>query len=325
MKLEELKILVTGGAGFIGSHLTDVLLRKNNRVIIYDNFDEYYMGKDRNIRHNLENPNCMLLQHDICDFETLLKSMKGVDVIFHLAAQAGVRYSLKNPVKVNAVNTLGTLNVLNAARKLDVKRVIYASSSSVYGVLKYLPVDEKHPTNPISIYGASKLAAEKYCMAYYHLFHVPIVLLRYYTVYGPRQRPDMAIYKWTKQLFERKPLSIYGNGNQTRDFTYVDDIVEGTIKAAEVEIVKGEIFNLGSGTRISVNNTLKLLGKISGNEDAEIVHEPQKLGDVSDTYADITKARKILGSNPKVCFSDGLNRFINWFKMEDRSKAIAHC
>lgn len=314
MKLEELKILVTGGAGFIGSHLTDILLRKNNQVIIYDNFDEYYMGKDRNIRRNIENPNFLLLRHDVCDFETVFKSMKDVDVVFHLAAQAGVQYSLKKPIKVNNVNVIGTLNVLEAARKVDVKRVIYASTSSVYGVIRYLPVDEKHPTNPISIYGASKLAAEKYCMAYYHLFHIPIVIFRYHTVYGPRQRPDMAIRKWTKQLFEKKPLTIYGDGEQTRDFTYVDDVIDGTIKAAEVEDITGEIFNLGGGTRISINNAIKLLIKISGNEDAEVIHESKKLGDMPDTYADITKARKILGYSPKVSMIEGLKRFINWFK-----------
>lgn len=314
MELKGLKIIVTGGAGFIGSHLVDRLIEMGNHVIVYDNFDEYYTGKEENIRDHFRSPNFTLIKADILDYNTLCKAMNKVDVVFHLAAQAGVRYSLENPLKTNTVNTNGTLNVLNAAKENRVKKIVFASSSSVYGIPQYMPINEKHPTNPISIYGASKLVAEKYCQIYYELMDMPVVTLRYHTVYGTRQRPDMAISKWTRLLFEDKPPVIYGDGKQTRDFTYIDDIIEGTLKAAENDNVEGEIFNLGSGSRISVNNVLKLLLRLTDKEDINPIYEEPKLGDVYDTYADISKARKLLGYNPKVTLDSGIRQFMKWFK-----------
>ncbi|MCK4953214.1 GDP-mannose 4,6-dehydratase [Candidatus Bathyarchaeota archaeon] len=313
MKSDDKKVLITGGVGFIASHLVDTLLDKHYYVIAYDNFDSYYSGKEENIRHNFKNPNFTLIKGDILDYETLRNVMKNIDVVFHLAAQPGVRYSFQNPVKTNNVNVSGTLNVLRAAKEENIKKVIFASSSSVYGSPKYMPVDEKHPTKPISIYGASKLAAENYCRIFSDKLGLPVIILRYHTVYGPRQRPDLAFFKWARQIFERKPITIYGNGTQTRDFTYIDDAINGTIKAASTASIEGEVFNIGGGSRISVNDVVNSLIRFIGIN-AEIVYESPKLGDVSDTRADISKAEEILGYTPKVNLEEGLKRFIKWFE-----------
>jgi len=218
-------------------------------------------------------------------------------------------------MKMSNVNIIGTLNVLKAAKETGAKKVIFASSSSVYGQPKYIPVDENHPTEPISIYGASKLAAEKYCQIFNDQLVLPVTILRYYTVYGPRQRPDMAIHKWTEAIFENTPITVYGDGTQTRDFTFISDIIDGTIRAAEVDDIDGEIFNLGRGTMVSVNNVVKMLIETSEVDNVKIVYEPPKLGDLSNTHADITKARKILGFNPRVQLKEGLKRFIEWYKL----------
>jgi UDP-glucose 4-epimerase len=238
--------------------------------------------------------------------------MKDVDLVFHLAAQAGVRFSAEHPIKTNSVNAGGTLNVLSAAREAGVKKVIFASSSSVYGSLKTMPASEEHPTEPISIYGASKLACEKYCKIYNDLMGLPVVILRYHTVYGPRQRPDMAIYKWTRSIIDGKPPVIYGDGNQTRDFTFINDIIDGTLRAAEVDGINGEIFNLGAGSSTSVNEVVRLLLQLSGRTDIEPIYENSKPGDVHDTYAKIIKAQKLLGYDPKVRLRDGIKKYLEW-------------
>lgn len=311
--------MVTGGAGFIGSHLVDRLIEMKNHVIVYDNFDEYYAGKEDNIRNHFGNSHFTLTRADILDYTTLSKAMNEVDLVFHLAAQAGVRYSMENPTKTNTVNTTGTLNVLTAARENKVGKVIFASSSSVYGSPQYLPVDENHPKNPLSIYGASKLTAETYCQIYNDSKGPPTVILRYHTVYGPRQRPDMAIHIWTQRLFSKKPPVIYGDGTQTRDFTYIDDIIDGTIKAAEIENSKEQIFNLGSGSRVQLIHVLNLLLGLTEKEGIHMVYEEAKHGDVQDTYADISKARQFLGFSPSATLEQGLNMFLQWFKQKTRA------
>ena len=236
----------------------------------------------------------------------------GIEAVVHIAAKAGVRNSVQNPYEYNEVNINGTLNLLNVARDSDVERFIFASSSSVYGNPQYLPIDEKHPTNPVSPYGVTKLACEKYCLFFEHAYALKTILLRFFTVYGPRQRPDEAIHKFTRLIFENRPITIYGDGNQTRDFTYVDDIVRG-IELALKSNVSGEVFNLGSGKRISVNELVDLLEKYSGKEVKRVYIEKQ-LGDVSNTWASIEKAKHMLGYEPKVDIEEGVKRFIEWWQ-----------
>lgn len=313
MELEKLRIMVTGGAGFIGSHLVDKLIKRNNRVIVYDNFNEYYFGKENNIRYHFGKSNFTLIRADILDVATLCKAMKDLDIVFHLAAQPGVGFSMKNPLKTHTVNTTGTLNVLNVARKMRTKKIVFGSSSSVYGIPQYTPLDEKHPTHPVSVYGISKLTAEKYCKIFNDLLDVPVVSLRYHTVYGPRQRPDMAIYKWTKLVCEDKSPVIYGDGKQSRDFTYISDIVEATLSAAELDEVEGEVFNVGSGTKITINRVVNLLLKLTGKERLEPVYEVSRVGDVPVTHADISKAKMLLGYAPKVTLKNGIERFLKWY------------
>ncbi len=305
--------MVTGGGGFIGSNLTDRLLELKNDVIVYDNFDDYYVGKRENLKKAMNDLHFKLIEADILDYETLSNSMKEIDVVFHLAAQAGVRFSHQQPWKTNKINVDGTLNILLASQKNDVKKIVIASSSSVYGVPHYLPCDENHPTQPISIYGASKLVSETYCDTFFRVFKLPISILRYHTVYGPRQRPDMAIFKFTQLLMQDKPPKIFGDGNQSRDFTFVSDVVDGTILAAEKEESVGEKFNIGGGERITVNSVVELIKKFTGKTDINPIYSSSQLGDVPDTYANIEKAKEYLGYKPKRSFREGLKIFVDWY------------
>ena len=314
MKVEGRYVLVTGGAGFIGSHIVDKLLELRNNVVVYDNFDPYYMNKHKNIRQHGNNPKLGVVKGDILDYEQLESCMGGFDIVIHEAAQPGVRFSAENPYKTNTVNVSGTLNVLRAAKRKNVSKVIFASSSSVYGVPKHLPVDEEHPKNPISIYGLSKLMAEEYCAYYGRRENLNVVTLRYFTVYGPRQRPDMAIHKFTKLLRSGGSPVIYGDGNQTRDFTYVKDAVDATILAAEKEGVEGEAFNIGSHTRRTVNEVVELIKELIGKREMKPVYEGAKPEDVPHTYADISKAEKLLGYRPRTAFEDGLKEFVKWLQ-----------
>lgn len=309
--------MVTGGAGFIGSYLTDTLLEKGNEVIVYDNFDDYYAGKKKNLKNATRSRRFKLIEADILDYKRLAASMGDIDIVFHLAAQPGVRFSANNPWKTNKVNVEGTLNVMLSAKENDVCKVVFASSSSVYGDAKYLPWDEKHSTSPISVYGVSKLAAEKYCQTFHQSYQLPIVMLRYHTVYGPRQRPDMAVRIFTEALSRDRSPIIYGNGKQTRDFTYISDVIEGTIHAAECEESVGEIFNIGSGTRVTVEKVIEIIKKALDKHNVSQVYQEPKSGDVQDTYASIEKAKRILGYEPKISIQKGLENFVSWFKQND--------
>jgi len=310
-----LKILVTGGAGFIGSNLVDRLISMGENVTIIDNFDNYYSSKIKreNVQHNVKKKNFELIKDDIRNSKVLTDALKDVEIVFHLAARPGVRPSIKNPKLYHEVNVSGTLNFLNACLNSSVKKIIYSSSSSVYGEPEYLPIDENHPTQPISPYGMTKLAGEEYCRAFSKIYGLNIISLRYFTVFGPRQRPDMAIAKFTKLLLKGKPPEVYGDGEQTRDFTYIDNVVDANILAMKSKI-KWNVFNIGGGERISVNQLLKMLN-IACKTDIKSIHTSRKEGDISHTWANIEKARKILSYEPRIDIKNGIKKHVEWIKM----------
>ena len=262
---------------------------------------------------DLNSKNFSLIKEDILNYDSLTKSMKDIEIVFHLAAQPGIRFSLENPTVTNKINTEGTLNILRACKENNVKKLVNASSSSVYGNPNYIPVDEQHPIQPISIYGVSKAAAERYCYIYSHIHNQNLVSLRFHTAYGPRGRPDMAVFKWIDSLFQNKTITLYGDGTQTRDMTYVDDIVDGTIKAAEADTTSGDVFNLASGERVSMNFILELLTKLTGKQ-PKIEHKDVRKDDAKDTHGNIEKAKKILNYVPKTLIEDGLKNTIAWYK-----------
>mgnify|MGYP001051195653 FL=1 len=255
MWLSHRRALVTGGAGFIGSHLVERLLEMENEVVCLDSLSTYYTGKEDNIKECLPQKRFHFVRGDILDTPSLLAAAAGCEFVFHLAAQPGVRYSLEHPEEVTRVNVEGTINVLEASRRIDAKRLIFASSSSVYGVPRYLPINEDHPTEPLSPYGASKLCAEEFCRSYSRLHGIDVAILRYFAAYGPRQRPDMAIRKFVSAVLDGTSPTIFGTGDQTRDFTYVDDIVAGTLLAASASSANSTILNLGSGRSVKVSET----------------------------------------------------------------------
>jgi len=311
------KILITGGAGFIGSHLAEKLAQLKHEITILDNLDPYYEPKikKKNIEMVLKYNNCSFIEGDILDFNLLNNIVKkDVNFIFHEAAQPGVRASVKNPFKPNEVNVKGTLNVLEAARCNEVERVINASSSSVYGKVSYLPFDEKHPTQPLSPYGVSKLIAEHYCRLYNELYGLPTVTLRYFTVYGPRMRPDLAIPIFTKALVNGQAPMIFGNGEQTRDLTYIDDIVSANLKLLETKKADGQILNIGGGKRITVNQLFEHLRRLIGS-DVEPIYGEEIKGDAKHTLSKIDKARHLIGYEPTIKIKFGLEKFLNWYKI----------
>ncbi len=314
MELNKKRILVTGAAGFIGSQLCEMLV-ESNTILALDNFQDFYSRKvkEQNIKNLLHHENFHFHEGDIRDAQVLSQLTDKVDLIFHEAAQPGLRYSLSNPKIVNEINVNGTLNVLEVARINNVEKVIFASSSSVYGAPKYLPLDEKHPTSPYSPYAASKLAAENYCTAYHTSYNMNIVSLRYFSVYGPRQRPDLVVRSFTERLMNNKPPIIFGDGSKTRDFTFVEDIVKGTIQAAETDDIDGKIFNLGYGQRISILELAQRLQKLLNKPDLSPIHKPDYPGDFPHTLADISQAQKILGYNPNINLKHGLERFLEWW------------
>lgn len=315
MNLEGSKILVTGGAGFIGSHLTEALLAMGAQITIYDDFDRFYEGKEENLAAVSKDPNCSVVRGDVLDAEMLDRVMRGVDVVFHEAGQAGIRFSVEHPERSNAVNVDGTLNVLWLSKKHGVKRIVNVSSSSIFGVPQYLPIDEAHPTNPTSPYGVSKLAAEQYARVFSRAYGTYVVSLRYFSVYGPRGRPDQVIHRFTKNLAEGKAPVIQGDGSHTRDFTHVTDVVAATILAAESEGLAGEVFNIGFGSRTSVlalAEKLITLMQLEGKVSPEYV--PEGEGEFPHTEADNNKARRLLHWEPKVDLDGGLRSYVDWYR-----------
>lgn len=310
------KILITGGAGFIGSHIAEKLAELEHDLVILDNLDPYYdIGiKKKNLELVLKNKNCSFIKGTITDAEALDNIVKdGVQYIYHEAAQPGVRVSVENPLKPNEVNVKGTLNVLEAAKKWDVERVINASSSSVYGKVVYLPFDEGHPTQPLSPYGVSKLVAEHYCRLYNELYSLPTVSLRYFTVYGPRMRPDLAIPIFTRALIKNKSPPIFGDGEQTRDLTYIEDIVSANMNLLKTGNADGEILNIGGGKRVTVNQLYHHLKQLTGC-DVEPIYQGEIKGDARHTLSNIDKARQKIGYEPSTVIEAGLEKFVTWFQ-----------
>ena len=304
-----MKTLVTGCAGFIGSHLVDTLLEHRYEVIGLDCFTDYYSReiKEANLSNALKNNNFKLIEADILE----LAKFPDVDYVFHLAAQAGVRASWGKSFEIYTKNNVqATQKLLEFYKDRAIKKFVYASSSSVYGDAE-LPMREDSLLMPVSPYGVTKLAGENLCYLYWKNYRVPTVSLRYFTVYGLRQRPDMAIHKFVKAVFKGNEISVFGDGTQTRDFTYVDDAVEANILGAKSNLA-GEVFNVGGGSRISVIELIGEIERIIGKK-AQILYVEKQKGDVRDTWADVSKAKAKMNWNPRVDINKGLKRFVDWF------------
>lgn len=311
-----MKAVVTGCAGFIGSHLTERLLKKKYNIIGIDSFTDFYSKKikEKNIKNFLEDKNFELKNIDIIE-GNLKQIVSDADYVFHLAGQAGVRPSWGKNFEIYTRNNIDvTQKLLEAYIDSDIKKFVFASSSSVYGDTTNISMAENSQTRPISPYGVTKLAAENLCYLYWKNYKIPTISLRYFTVYGPRQRPDMAIAKFTKSIINNEKIEIYGDGKQTRDFTHISDIVKATVSAAESGI-EGEVFNIGGGSRISINELINILEKESGKK-AIVKYVERQHGDMTNTLADISKARRLLKYNPKVNIEIGINKYIEWFKSD---------
>ena len=312
-------ILITGGAGFIGSHLVDRLLAEGGwQVTVVDDFNNFYSPatKRENISAHASNPSFKLIEADIRDGDALQKAFDGpkYDRIVHLAARAGVRPSLKEPRLYVETNINGTMNLLELAREHGVKQFVFGSSSSVYGVNPKVPFSEDDPIfNPISPYAATKAAGELICHTYAHLYGMRIVCLRFFTVYGARQRPDLAIHKFAKLISEGNPIPVFGDGTTRRDYTYIDDIIAGVRATIDYDQTSYEVINLGESRTVELCELISLLEKELSAR-ALIDWQPPQPGDVPQTFADISKARRLLGYNPRIEIETGLHRFIEWFR-----------
>jgi UDP-glucuronate 4-epimerase len=311
--------LITGGAGFIGSNLVDRLLDEGDwRVTVVDDFNDFYSPgiKRANISEHLKHQSYKLVEADIRDAERLEQVFADgrFDVIVHLAARAGVRPSLSEPKLYAETNINGTLNLLQIAREYSVKQFVFGSSSSVYGVNEKVPFAEDDPIfNPISPYAATKAAGELLCHTYAHLYDIRCVCLRFFTVYGARQRPDLAIHKFSRMITEDKPIPVFGDGTTRRDYTYVDDIIQGVRAAMDYGAANYEIFNLGESQTVELGELIELIEDAIGKK-AIIDRQPMQPGDVPVTYADISKARTNLGYNPTTKIADGIPKFVEWFR-----------
>jgi len=310
------KVLVTGGAGFIGSHLCDRLLKEGYEVICLDNFNDFYDPriKEDNISDALKHKNFILIRGDILDKELLddIFHKYDVDKIVHLAAIAGVRPSLVAPTKYIDVDIKGTVNLLEVAKKYKVNQFIFGSSSSVYGINSKIPFSEGDRVDlQISPYATAKRAGELYCATYHNLYGIPVTILRFFTVYGPRQRPDMVIHKFTKLMSEGKPIPMFGSGESRRDYTYMDDAVDGILKSME-KIMDFEIFNIGSSKTVKLLEVIEIIASKLG-VNPKIEQLPEQPGDVPVTCADISKAKRMLGYNPSTSIEEGIENFIEWY------------
>jgi len=310
-----MRILVTGGAGFIGSHLVEKLLAAGDAVIILDDFNDFYDPQIK--RANIAGfaKDATVWHVDLRDGAAVrsLFHREKVDAIAHLAARAGVRPSIQLPQLYYDTNVTGTLHLLEAARVTGVERFVFASSSSVYGASKTVPFSEdQHLTQTLSPYAATKVAGEFLCSTYSHLYQIRVVALRYFTVYGPRQRPDLAIHQFTRRIYAGQPIDQFGDGSTRRDYTYIDDVIQGTMAALKYDGSRYDIFNLGESDTIQLKELISAIENALGRK-GKVNRLPEQPGDMPLTCADISKARKLLGYNPTMKFSEGLPKFIDWF------------
>ena len=300
-------ILVTGGAGFIGSNLVKELVETGNSVKIIDNFSTGYPA-------NLEPfPSVKIIYGDIRDKSAINNAMKDIEIVFHLAASVGNKRSIEDPIYDSDVNILGTIQVLEAARKTKIQKIVVTSSAAIYGELKFLPITESHPVEPDSPYGCSKLAEEKLALAYAKMYNMNIVCLRYFNVYGPNQRYDAygsAIPIFVSNMIKNIPTLVYGDGDQTRDFVNVYDVVQANIKAASTDNIHG-VFNIGSGKSVTINEIIKIILK---NNKADVIHKPERMGEIRHSVADISSAHASFDYTPSVNLEEGINDYIKWAK-----------
>lgn len=313
-------VLVTGGAGFIGGHIAEQLASAGHNVTVVDNFVPYYDTgiKEQNVDAGIQkafdgNGGYELIEGSITDAELVDELVADADVVYHQAAQAGVRKSVDEPDLVNEYNVDGTVNVLEAARNHDLRRVVVASSSSVYGKPEYLPYDEEHPTAPVSPYGVSKLATEQYARVYAEVYGLPTVSLRYFTVYGPRMRPNMAMTNFVSRCLHGEPPVIYGSGQQTRDFTYVTDIRRVNQQLLHDDSADGEILNVGSTDTIDIQTLAELI-RDEIDPSLGLEYESAREGDAEHTHADVSKATELLGYEPTIDITTGVQKFIDWYR-----------
>jgi UDP-glucuronate 4-epimerase len=317
-----MRILVTGGAGFIGSHLVEKLLAAGHEVAVLDDFNDFY---DPQIKHaNIAGFAKDVTMHhvDLRDGDSVrnLFHHQKFKTVAHLAARAGVRPSIQHPQLYYDTNISGTLHLLDAASVTKVERFIFASSSSVYGASRTVPFSEdQHLIQTLSPYAATKIAGEFLCSTFSHLYQMRMIVLRYFTVYGPRQRPDLAIHQFTRRIHASQAIDQFGDGSTRRDYTYIDDVIQGTMAALKYDGPLFDIFNLGESETIQLKDLIGAIENALGKK-AKINRLPEQAGDMPLTYADISKARKLLGYNPTTRFSDGLPRFIDWFLRSGRGK-----
>src|SRR6478672_10724933 len=315
-----MRILVTGGAGFIGSHLVEKLLATGHAVSILDDFNDFYDPQIKEANVAGFSAHVPIHRVDLRDGDAVshLFQREKFDAIAHLAARAGVRPSIQQPKLYSDTNVNGTLHLLEAARLTGVERFIFASSSSVYGICKTVPFSEDfHLTQTISPYAATKVAGEFLCSTYSHLYRMRVVALRYFTVYGARQRPDLAIHQFTRKILAGQAIDQFGDGTTRRDYTYIDDIIQGVVAALNYDGLRWDIFNLGESETVALKDLIEVIETAVG-EKAKINQLPEQPGDVPLTCADISKARRLLGYNPTTKLRDGLPKFVEWFRAQQQ-------
>jgi UDP-glucuronate 4-epimerase len=318
-----MRILVTGGAGFIGSHVAEKLLGAGHEVIILDDFNDFYDPRIKEANIAGFAGDATVCRVDLRDAESVRAVFRRekLDAIMHLAARAGVRPSIQQPRLYYDTNVIGTLHLLEAARITGVERFIFASSSSVYGASRTVPFSEdEHLIQTLSPYAATKVSGEFLCSTYSHLYQMRVIALRYFTVYGPRQRPDLAIHQFTRLIHAGQSIDQFGNGSTRRDYTYIDDIIQGTLAALGYDGGLYDIFNLGESETIQLKDLILAIEKALGKK-AKINELPEQPGDMPLTYADISKARKLLGYNPTTKLHEGLPKFIDWFLRGERESS----